>query len=256
MSEEHPPSYYAQQDAEFVGDEIWDLLGTNDFGSDMPFEGTYDFGAVPDLNKAEFIGSEAPDPKAYDIENIQEVLRTAKEKESSQNANYINGNELLRPSHVIASYPAQPPGDIGSTNSMPWETTHNPAPATPSNLANGVGYSSFSNPQEILSDNNETVYCLTEGIYAGMDDAKYDDSDDSDEEAEESVGNEDIGDEHLPNQVTSETYEENDPLIVQDRRQEKWGRTGMRNGQEVWFNPQTSKWRKLQLLRPIFNRPF
>ncbi|KAL9133175.1 MAG: hypothetical protein Q9175_005650 [Cornicularia normoerica] len=242
MSEEHSPSYYAQQGAEFVGEEIWDLLGTNDFGSDLPFEDTYDFRAVSDLHKAEFTGSEAPDPKAYDIEHIQEVLRTAKEKKSSQNANYINGNELSRPSHVIASYPAQPPGDIGSTNSMPWKSTHSPAPATPSGLANGVGYSSFGDPHGILSDKNETVYCLTEGTYAGTDDAKYDDSDDSDEEAEESVGDEDIGDEHIPNQVASETYEENDPLIVQDRRQEKWGRTGMRNGQEVWFEPQTSKW--------------
>ena len=48
-----------------------------------------------------------------------------------------------------------------------------------------------------------------------------------------------------PDQPTFETYEENDPLIQADNPQRGWGRTGTRNGQEVWFNPDTSLWRKL-----------
>ena len=54
------------------------------------------------------------------------------------------------------------------------------------------------------------------------------------------------GAEAIPQEPTFETYEELDPLIVQDPRQDKCGRTGRRNGLEVWFNPESSKWRKSQ----------
>lgn len=35
-----------------------------------------------------------------------------------------------------------------------------------------------------------------------------------------------------------------DPMtgVVESRRHEGWGRTGMRNGLEVWFNPKTEEW--------------
>ena len=32
---------------------------------------------------------------------------------------------------------------------------------------------------------------------------------------------------------------------IESRRREGWGRTGLRNGVEVWFNPDTEEWRKL-----------
>lgn len=50
---------------------------------------------------------------------------------------------------------------------------------------------------------------------------------------------------NTPNQPYFETYEENDPLIHPDPPQRGWGQTGRRNGQELWFNPETSLWRKL-----------
>ena len=45
-----------------------------------------------------------------------------------------------------------------------------------------------------------------------------------------------------------ETYQENDPLIIPDPVLEGWGRTGKRIEQEVWFNPETSRWRKFHSL--------
>ena len=46
----------------------------------------------------------------------------------------------------------------------------------------------------------------------------------------------------VTNGVEYETYDKNDPLIVPDPPQDRWGQTGQRNGQEVWFNPETTKW--------------
>ena len=72
---------------------------------------------------------------------------------------------------------------------------------------------------------------------AAIDEAKSDDSDEEDEE-------------NVPNEVAFETFEENDPLIEtpEDAPKKGWGRIGKRNGHEVWFNPKTSKWRKLYTL--------
>ena len=56
-------------------------------------------------------------------------------------------------------------------------------------------------------------------------------------------------------QVTHDTYQENDPMIVPGIDRKGWGRIGKRNGQEVWLNPQTSKWRKsffLSQMKMIF----
>ena len=56
----------------------------------------------------------------------------------------------------------------------------------------------------------------------------------------------DIGDESESSSGTDEveypTYRADDPFIVEDPLQEEWGRTGQRNGQEVWFNPETNEW--------------
>lgn len=36
-----------------------------------------------------------------------------------------------------------------------------------------------------------------------------------------------------------------DTGVIESRRRRGWGRTGTRNGAEVWFNPETEQWRKL-----------
>ena len=64
--------------------------------------------------------------------------------------------------------------------------------------------------------------------------------DEDDEDADEEYDEEDDS----PSQVISVSYPVNDPLIVEDPIQKGWGRTGTRDGSEVWFNSKTYKWRK------------
>ncbi|KAM0803800.1 hypothetical protein BDR22DRAFT_960427 [Usnea florida] len=73
---------------------------------------------------------------------------------------------------------------------------------------------------------------------------KDDDPNDSDRDGEDDEdGDEEYSEEDdPPSQVISVTYPVNDPLIVEDPIQKGWGRTGIRNGSEVWFNPKTYKW--------------
>ena len=67
---------------------------------------------------------------------------------------------------------------------------------------------------------------------------------DRDDELDEDGDDEYDEEEDSPSQVISITYPVNDPLIVEDPYQKGWGRTGIRDGSEVWFNPKTYKWRK------------
>lgn len=69
-------------------------------------------------------------------------------------------------------------------------------------------------------------------------DSERDDEDDEDEDEEY------YEEEDLQSQVVSITYPVSDPLIVEDPIQKGWGRTGIRDGNEVWFNPKIYKWRK------------
>ena len=69
--------------------------------------------------------------------------------------------------------------------------------------------------------------------------ADIDDIDDGSDESESST---------VSDEVEYETYKENDPLIVEDPPKDRWGRTGKRDGQEVWFNPEESYWRKFHSL--------
>ena len=77
-------------------------------------------------------------------------------------------------------------------------------------------------------------------------DEKDDDPNDSDrdDEDDEDKDEEYYEEEDLSSQVVSVTYPVNDPLIVEDHVQKGWGRTGIRDGNEVWFNPKICKWRK------------
>ena len=112
------------------------------------------------------------------------------------------------------------------TAMMSRETTNGLMSAPQHQLGDTIGYSSLGNMQLGSSDMYAAAYPPANGAYDAYD-----------EEDEE---------EDVPSQPTFETYEEHDPLIVQNSRKAKWGRTGTRNGLEVWFNPETSKWRKLQ----------
>ena len=75
-------------------------------------------------------------------------------------------------------------------------------------------------------------------------DEEDDDPNDSDRDDEDDEDAEYDEEDDLPSQGTSVTYPVNDPMIVEDPIQKGWGRTGMRNGSEVWFNPRLYKWRK------------
>ena len=77
-------------------------------------------------------------------------------------------------------------------------------------------------------------------------DEKHDDPNESDrdDEDDEDEDEEYYEEEDLQSQIVSITYPVNDPLIVEDPIQKGWGRTGIRDGYEVWFNPKICKWRK------------
>ena len=79
-----------------------------------------------------------------------------------------------------------------------------------------------------------------------IEDEKDEDPNDSGRDNEDDEDGDDEYDEEedSPSQIISVTYPVNDPLIVEDPIQKGWGRTGIRNGSEVWFNPRTYKWRK------------
>lgn len=112
------------------------------------------------------------------------------------------------------------------TAAMSRETTHALMSATPYQLGNTVGHSSSGNMQGASYDMYAAANSPTDDTHGAYD--------------------EDDEEEDVPSQPTFETFEERDPLIVQNPRKAKWGQTGTRNGLEVWFNPETSKWRKLQ----------
>ena len=123
-----------------------------------------------------------------------------------------------------AGIPRDPTGDLQSS--------------TPIHLNTAAEHSSPDDPQGPSAALKTAASSPVDEELAAIDDAK---SDDSDEEYEEENG---------PNQATFETYEAQDPLIQVDEETPKRGRgrTGKRNGEEVWFNPKTSKWRKWQPL--------
>ena len=121
-----------------------------------------------------------------------------------------------------------------ATASMPRETTHGQITATPSNMQEGSGdLIQTANPP---ADEDNDLY----------EDENEDENEDEVEDEDEDVNV------VVPNGPACETYDEYDPLIVENpsrvQRDKKWiilGRTGRRNGQEVWFNKETLKWRKL-----------
>ena len=122
-----------------------------------------------------------------------------------------------------------------------------PTPAKSNSLGKTPHHSRFGNMQGASGDRYPPARAVAEN-YAATHNGNIDESDDENQGNEEDEDSEE-GD--VPNYVTFETYEENDPMIVQNPLQDGRGRTGTRNGHQVWFNPRSSKWRKLQLLYPI-----
>lgn len=158
-----------------------------------------------------------------------------------------------------------PGADSGNaTASLPTETTRGPGSTAPYQLGNAVDHSSLGNMQGGSGDVDTTANPVTDennDVHEDENEDGEDDENGDEKEDEEEDEDEDVDvDVNVPHDTDFETYEEHDPLIVETpppppkenskRPPPKWGRTGTRNGQEVWFNPTTSKWRKCSLPAP------
>ena len=193
--------------------------------------------------------AEVPDTDAHDDQRISKRLEKGK-GESSQDHSHKQkrpayhspySHEAVEDSydHVSPSGSQQlsavntPIVDSGyGTARMSRGSTNGLIPTTSKQSNHVVGQASHGGTQTIPIINPSTNEA----------DADTDDAEDSDSD--------DDLDEDVPNDVTFETYEENDRLIVEDPPRKNRGRTGVRNGHEVWFNPKTSKWRKFNLSTP------
>ena len=157
---------------------------------------------------------------------------------SQQNVN--NSSETIRPpiysrQRLAAKTPALHSGH--NSASVFRGQPHGPMSARAHQSGNTAGRSDPNNVQGASRAMSLAAKLHAIEEHAAIDDAKSDESDEEDEE-------------DVPDEVAFETYEENDPLIETqaDAPKKGWGRVGKRNGHEVWFNPKTSKWRKLQTL--------
>ena len=142
-----------------------------------------------------------------------------------------NQNEPLTASRQRS--PADTPGaDSGySTAARSRGVTRSLPPAIPHQANNSVVPPGPVDRQEASRARTAAVRPPPAEYHADIDDENFNGSDDESESSS----------------VSGEVeFEENDPLIVPDPPQDKWGLTGKRNGQEVWFNPETGKWRKFQ----------
>ena len=234
MSEEHPLAGPADEDFW----DFWDRYGANNSnGPNISYDDIFDFGAEVDLAaNVDATGLEAPDPNATPPDVVNGQASPDGEEQSSGNA-LNTSSDPVQPSVDSATSSAvgsrqqsdtTTPGTDSAyvSASASGVTTPGMIPATPAQLGSTIGFSNSDTVRELLGDENLVAHPLTDKDHLDVD------SDDSDEESEKA---------DVPNEVPYETYEEDDPLIVQDPLQPKWGRTGTRNGQEVWFNPETSK---------------
>ena len=161
--------------------------------------------------------------------------------EPQSQENFDNSSEYTRPhiysrQRLAAKTPALKSGS--DTASVSREHLQQPVPARAYQSGNTVGRSGPSVVQGASRAMEPAAKPQVDSHHAAIDEAKSDDSDEEDEE-------------DVPDEVAFETFEENDPLIEtpEDAPKKGWGRIGKRNGHEVWFNPKTSKWRKLYTLR-------
>ena len=108
--------------------------------------------------------------------------------------------------------------------------TRRQTPATPNQANNAVVRPGPSNAQGASRAINTAARHPLAEDHADIGDDLFNEFDD---ESESSC--------HI-DEVEYPTYRADDPLIVEDPPQEEWGRTGQRNGQQVWFNPETKEW--------------
>ena len=161
---------------------------------------------------------------AFDAEEWQNYANTGAEVDiadilAGTSSNHV---EAVTASRQQSSVPT-PAADSGyGTAPMSRQPTRGQTPATPNQGDNAVGRPGPSNVQGISNAPITGARHPLAEEYAVTDD-----------ESESSS---------VSNDLEYETYRKDDPLIVEDPPQEKWGRTGQRNGQQVWFNPETQEW--------------
>lgn len=203
--------------------------------------------------------SEIPETEAHHQQRILKRLekgrhegrqnRAHKHVSALQYEQYSHGSfgTPLNPSQLVVDSQQQlavnTPGidSARGTASMPREMTHGPVLGTSSKLSNIAGYPTFVNVPGSSGGMNIMINSSLDQDHGSREEENEEDEEDEEDD--------------VPHQPTFETYGEHDPLIVQDPRQEKRGLTGRRNGQQVWFNPDTSKWRKFKLLYLTCNEP-
>lgn len=293
MSDEHTPSYFADQGAEYTLQDYEELLG-GDFGLDLHFDDTYVYGTGEDLTNVESNGVEAQDSPpqlSLDGENlpaaqISEEEQTWREHEGLSDFQYgtedkirqlpppdfnsiewqsieaisANGNgpEIVgsvhqgqsskenvdnTSRHTPTRVNSRQPTTISqhgmssaySTTGMPAGPPRAPAPTASNGMGTNIYNPRLGSMQGASDDRSPVVRTLEDS--AAVESVGVDKSDDGREGNEE--GNEDV-----PNDVHFETFGENDRTIVENPHRAGHGRTGMRNGHQVWFDPDTSKWRK------------
>lgn len=113
------------------------------------------------------------------------------------------------------------------------DATFGPFSTTPDQVSNAVGIPSLGN---IYNSRNPAYPSPYQETY-------NEDVADDVEEAEIEVEDKEPG----FDPAADLNYYAEDPKtgVIESRRRKGWGRTGMRNGVEVWFNPKTEEWRKL-----------
>lgn len=212
----------------------------NDAGNSGQQKSPFDFDNEDWKNHANEMTS--GDPSQTSNTGVQEHQGTFNDLQNEDNASFLYQSpysNLSKPLQPLTNTQQESAVHTPAIDSryrpvaIPGETAHDLVPTTHCQLDNTVG---LAGRQGLPIAVNPAVNALRSDHHAAADEAKSDNSDGEQEQND------------VPNQAAFETFEENDPLILPDEPVQKgWGRIGQRNGTEVWFNPDTSKWRELQL---------
>ena len=154
-----------------------------------------------------------------DDRDIDDIIGTGMQ-ERHQPADQRQGSHIDRPTAAILR-----------------DSAHSLTPAASFQASNGFAHPGPSDMQRASSTTNPTELSRPNNSHEAGDDGN---SDESDQESEES------------DTPYYETYDQDDPLIIPDVAQPGRGQTGRRNGQEVWFNPETKEWRELKSPSPAW----
>ena len=172
------------------------------------------------------------DSKVHAQEHGQPVIHEPHSQRNIDKSPEHNRHPIYSRQRLAAQTPALDSGC--DTSSVSRGLLQQPVPAKAHQSDNTAGRSGPRVMQGASRAMNPAANPQADDHDAAIDEAKSDDSDEEDEE-------------NVPDEVAFETFEESDPLIEtpEDAPKKGWGRIGKRNGHEVWFNPKTSKWRKL-----------